>query len=53
MGIKRIVLGLVTLTMAAISLAAGLSAATPNVYYDMLRGPVGTSVVTPQVYYDM
>ena len=53
MGTKRIVLGLVTLVMAALSLAAGLTAtAHPNVYYDMLRSP-GTTSATSQVYYDM
>ena len=49
MGMKRIVLGLVTLVMAATALAAGLSAATPNVLYDMNRGPGTTS----SVLYDM
>jgi len=64
MGIKRIVVGLVTLVVAATTLAAGLSAATPNVYYDMYRDSGAahqivamssgiTPTGTPDVYYDM
>ncbi len=45
MGTKRIVLGLVTLVMAAITLVAGFTATVhPNVYYDTLRGASTTSV---------
>jgi len=52
MGTKRIVLGLVTLVMAALSLAAGLTAAVhTSVYHDML--PATSTSVTTDVYHDM
>jgi len=63
MGIKRSMIGLVTMVVAAVALAIGLSAVTPNVYFDMHRSTgvarlvaansVTTSYVTPNVYFDM
>jgi hypothetical protein len=64
MRLRRAAVGLVTLVMAAGTVAAGQAAANPNVYYDMYRdsgvahqvvaqGSSTTSVATPDVYYDM
>jgi hypothetical protein len=35
MGIKRSVIGVVTMAVAAGAVAVGLTTATPDVYYDM------------------
>jgi hypothetical protein len=63
MGIKRSVISLVTMVVAAVSLAIGLSAASPDIYYDMhsstgvakivATSSATTSYVTPSIYYDM
>jgi hypothetical protein len=50
MGIKRSVIGLVTMVVAALALTIGLATVTPNMYYDMPSSI--TSTATPDMYYD-
>src|SRR5262245_60588471 len=45
MGIKRSVIGLVTMVVAALALTIGLATVTPNMYYDMPSST--TSTATP------
>jgi hypothetical protein len=61
MGIKRSVVGLVTMAVAATAVAVVQPTATPNMYYDMPTTKVARSIVTadsattstaPQMYYD-
>jgi hypothetical protein len=63
MGIRRSLIGLVTMAVAAVALALGLAAQTPDVYFDM-QGSTGVAVIaatnsattsyaTPCVYFDM
>jgi hypothetical protein len=64
MGIKRSLIGLVTMAVAATALVIGLSAVKPDTYFDMHRSTeVGRLIVTansattpyasPQTYFDM
>jgi len=63
MGIKRSMIGLVTMVVASVALAIGLSAATPDIYFDMSHSTgvakivasssATTSYVSPNIYFDM
>lgn len=64
MGLRRAVVGLVTLAVTAGSVAIGQAVVKPNVYHDMYKDSGvahlivaadsgTTSVVTPDVYHDM
>jgi hypothetical protein len=63
MGIKRSLIGFVTMVVAVVAVAIGLSAQTPDIYFDMSHSTgvaplialnsATTSYTSPDIYFDM